>query len=284
MKKCPKCNRNIPSDANICPYCGTPQPGYQPMKRTPQNKKPMLFYYLLSLVLILAPMFLTYLFAFDTVDSNGNLSSKETITLSAYTKSQKEEVRYQYQSLSDFSKKVTNSEPYVKKIKAIENQLEKVLTHEQFDKSYLFQITQNNNIYALISYEIISKDSISYSIEYSYNLSGESECRIVSSTKNLKDIDVVNEQLMMKKDEFNQIAQVFNGKDNEKLLKQTNDDFIAMKENLKDSQISHYGKGVSNSQSSHSYAIRVFSSNDSYRLKTTFETSLKKKNFMGNLK
>ena len=225
-------------------------------------------------------MFLTYLFAFDTVDSNGNLSSKETITLSAYTKSQKEEVRYQYQSLSDFSKKVTNSEPYVKKIKAIENQLEKVLPHEQFDKSYLFQITQNNNIYALISYEIISKDSISYSIEYSYNLSGESECRIVSSTKNLKDIDVVNEQLMMKKDEFNQIAQVFNGKDNEKLLKQTNDDFIAMKENLKDSQISHYGKGVSNSQSSHSYAIRVFSSNDSYRLKTTFETSLKKKNFM----
>lgn len=280
MKKCPKCNRNIPSDANICPYCGTPQPGYQPMKRTPQNKKPLLFYYLLSLVLILAPTFLTYFFTFDSVDNNGTLSSKETITLSAYTKSQKEEVRYQYQSLSDFSKKVTNSDSYVKKIKTIENHLQQLIPNQQFEKNYLFQITQNNNVYAFISYDIVCQDNISYSIEYSYNLSGESQCRIVSSTKNLKDIDVVNEQLMMKKDEFNQIVQVFNGKDNEKLLQQTNEDFVAMKESLKDSPISHYGKGVSNNQSSHSYAIRVFGSNDSYRLKTTFETSLKKKNFM----
>lgn len=39
MKKCTKCHKNIPSDAKVCPYCGTPQPGYQPMKRTPKRKK-----------------------------------------------------------------------------------------------------------------------------------------------------------------------------------------------------------------------------------------------------
>lgn len=38
MKKCTKCHKNIPSDAKVCPYCGTPQPGYQPMKRTPKEK------------------------------------------------------------------------------------------------------------------------------------------------------------------------------------------------------------------------------------------------------
>ena len=25
MKKCPKCHKNIPSNAKVCPYCGTPQ-------------------------------------------------------------------------------------------------------------------------------------------------------------------------------------------------------------------------------------------------------------------
>ena len=38
MKKCPKCHKNIPSNAKVCPYCGTPQSGYQPMKRTPKRK------------------------------------------------------------------------------------------------------------------------------------------------------------------------------------------------------------------------------------------------------
>ncbi len=38
MKKCPKCHKNIPSNAKVCPYCGTPQSGYQPMKRTPKKK------------------------------------------------------------------------------------------------------------------------------------------------------------------------------------------------------------------------------------------------------
>lgn len=280
MKKCPKCHRNIPSDANICPYCGTPQPGYQPMKRTPQNKKPMLFYYMLSLVLILAPMFLTYLFAFDSIDNSGTLSSKETITLSAYTKSQREEVRYQYQSLADFSKKVTNSDPYVKKINVVEDRLQQLIPHQQFEKDYLFQITQNNNIHTYISYDIVSQDNIQYNIEYSYDLSGQSQCRIVSSLKNLKDIDAVNDQLASKQDEFNQIVQVFNGKNNDQLLQETNDAFFTMKDSLNDSQISHYGKGVSKNRSTQTYAVRVFGSDGAYRLKMTYETSLKKKNFM----
>ena len=53
-----------------------------------------------------------------------------------------------------------------------------------------------------------------------------------------------------------------------------------MKDSLNDSQISHYGKGVSKNQSTQTYAVRVFGSDGAYRLKMTYETSLKKKNFM----
>lgn len=279
MKKCPKCNRNIPSDANICPYCGTPQPGYQPMKRTQNNKKSMLFYYLLSIVLILAPMFLTYLFAFDSIDEGG-ASSKETITLSAYTQSQKEQVRYQYQSLSDFSKKVTNSDPYVSKIKAVEKQLDQLIPHQEFEKEYLFQITQNNNVYAFVDYDIVDQSGITYRIEYSYDLSGHSQCRIVSSCKNLQNLDAVNHELSKQQEDFNALIQIFNGKDNTTLLNETNQEFVSMKDSLSHSNISHYGKGISHSRSNSSYSIRVFRSQDQYRLKTTFETSLKNKNFM----
>ena len=51
MKKCTKCHKNIPSDAKVCPYCGTPQPGYQPMKRTPKRKNAFLYYILIAVLL-----------------------------------------------------------------------------------------------------------------------------------------------------------------------------------------------------------------------------------------
>lgn len=279
MKKCPKCNRNIPSDANICPYCGSPQPGYNPMKRKIDNKKSMYLYYIVALILIIMPMFLSYMFAYSTL-TDDTYSSSEKITLSSYTESSKETVKYQYQSLSDFSKKVTNSQPYVSKIEAIEKQLNELIPNDEFMKDYSFQITQNSNVYAFINYEITAKTNEVYNIEYSYNLSGESQCRIITSKKHIKSIDDVNNLLFDNQDQFNEVIQIFNGKDNNKLLKNTQDDFIAMKDSLLNETISHYGKGVSKSSSTQTYAIRVFSSKDTYRLKTTFETQLKMKNFM----
>lgn len=61
MKKCPKCHKNIPSNAKVCPYCGTPQSGYQPMKRTPKRK--YAFLSILLLHLFSYPMGISYFFA-----------------------------------------------------------------------------------------------------------------------------------------------------------------------------------------------------------------------------
>lgn len=279
MKKCPKCNRNIPSDANICPYCGSPQPGYRPTRQIPNNRKSMYLYYLFAIVLIVMPMLLSYLFAFHTLNSDSAVSS-ETITLAPYTESSREQVEYQYDSLSDFSKKVTNSDSYVSKIEAVEKQLNELVPNDEFEKNYSFQITQNSNVYVFAEYEIVAKTNEVYQIEYSYDLSGENQWRMVVSDKNISSVDDIDELLVGRQETLNQMIEVFNGKDNSQLLKKSSDEFLAMKESLMNETISHYGKGVSQSDGDDMCAIRIFRYDDTYRLKMTFETQLKKKNFM----
>ena len=83
MKKCPKCHKNIPSNAKVCPYCGTPQSGYQPMKRTPKRKYAFI-YPILIIAFVFLPMGISYFFAFNTLSDSG---INQTATLKTYTKS-----------------------------------------------------------------------------------------------------------------------------------------------------------------------------------------------------
>lgn len=278
MKKCPKCNRNIPSDANICPYCGQPQPGYVPPGFKKNNhKKTMYLYLIIAILLVNIPFVLSYMFAYNGMNDD---FSSEKITLAAYQESSKETVQYQYESLKDFSEKVTNSDTYVEKINDVENQLNEMIDNDQFEKDYLFQITQNNNVYALINYEITAKTGSVYQIEYSYNLSGDSQCDIVINQNDFKSIDEIDQILTEHQNDYNAIIRIFNGKDNTQLLNDTKTQFDKIKGELGQEKISHYGKGVSQSSSTHRCAIRVFGQQESYRLKMTFQTQLKKKNFM----
>ena len=100
MKKCPKCHKNIPSNAKVCPYCGTPQSGYQPMKRTPKRKYAFI-YSILIIALVFLPMGISYFFAFNALSDSG---INQTATLKTYTKSNQETVVYQYDSLKEFQK------------------------------------------------------------------------------------------------------------------------------------------------------------------------------------
>ena len=143
MKKCPKCHKNIPSNAKVCPYCGTPQSGYQPMKRTPKRKYAFI-YPILIIALVFLPMGISYFFVFNALSDSG---INQTATLKTYTKSNQETVVYQYDSLKEFSKNVKNSKKYVNKINNMESSLEKIVGTKNMDSEYLFQITDNNNIY-----------------------------------------------------------------------------------------------------------------------------------------
>lgn len=171
MKKCPKCHKNIPSNAKVCPYCGTPQSGYQPMKRTPKRKYAFI-YPILIIALVFLPMGISYFFAFNALSDSG---INQTATLKTYTKSNQETVVYQYDSLKEFSKNVKNSKKYVNKINNMESSLEKIVGTKNMDSEYLFQITDNNNLYVSVQYDISLDKQNTMSISYDYDLSKESQ-------------------------------------------------------------------------------------------------------------
>ena len=176
MKKCPKCHKNIPSNAKVCPYCGTPQSGYQPMKRTPKRKYAFI-YPILIIALVFLPMGISYFFVFNALSDSG---INQTATLKTYTKSNQETVVYQYDSLKEFSKNVKNSKKYVNKINNMESSLEKIVGTKNMDSEYLFQITDNNNLYVSVQYDISLDKQNTMSISYDYDLSKENIKKIKS--------------------------------------------------------------------------------------------------------
>ena len=56
--------------------------------------------------------------------------------------------------LKEFSKNVKNSKKYVNKINNMESSLEKIVGTKNMDSEYLFQITDNNNLYVSVQYDI----------------------------------------------------------------------------------------------------------------------------------
>lgn len=275
MKKCPKCHKNIPSNAKVCPYCGTPQSGYQPMKRTPKRKFSFI-YPILMIAFILLPMGVTF-FTFDALTDGG---VNQTATLKTYTQSNHETVVYQYDSLKDFSKNVKNSKKYVNKIDNMESSLEKIVGKENIDKEYSFQITDNNNLYVSIQYDISLDKQNTMNISYDYDLSKQSQLQFEYHLNNVQQLDKGYQQLSQQTAKMNQIITLFNGKDNQELIQKTLDDLKNNEDELTKETLSHYGKGMTQSKGNDQSSMRVFNYKDTYRLKLSYDSKLKIEKFI----
>lgn len=277
MKKCTKCHKNIPSDAKVCPYCGTPQPGYQPMKRTPKRKNAYLYYILIA-ALVFFPMGISYFFAFNTL-SNTETSATKT-TLKTYQAAENETFVYEYDSLADFSKNVKGSENYVEKIKQVETSLNKVVGSKNIRKNYIFQVTANSNVYVDAQYIISLDNQNKMNISYSYDLSKESDFSYNYYLKNVDQLDQVSNTLEKNKEKIQNILYIFNGKDNQELITKTIDEFKTKEAEFTTGTLSHYGQGIHNYNGNDKSSMRVFKSKDKYRVQFTYNSKLKMKNFL----
>ena len=235
MKKCPKCHKNIPSNAKVCPYCGTPQSGYQPMKRTPKRKYAFI-YPILIIAFVFLPMGISYFFAFNTLSDSG---INQTATLKTYTKSNQETVVYQYDSLKEFSKNVKNSKKYVNKINNMESSLEKIVGTKNMDSEYLFQITNNNNLYVSVQYDISLDKQNTMSISYDYDLSKESQLQFEYHLNDIQQLDDGYQQLNQQVTKINQIITLFNEKDNQELIQKTLNDLKNNEAEITKETLSH---------------------------------------------
>ena len=274
MKKCPKCHKNIPSNAKVCPYCGTPQSGYQPMKRTPKRKYAFI-YPILIIAFVFLPMGISYFFAFNTLSDSG---INQTATLKTYTKSNQETVVYQYDSLKEFSKNVKNSKKYVNKINNMESSLEKIVGTKNMDSEYLFQITNNNNLYVSVQYDISLDKQNTMSISYDYDLSKESQLQFEYHLNDIQQLDDGYQQLNQQVTKINQIITLFNEKDNQELIQKTLNDLKNNEAEITKETLSHYGKGMTQSKGNDQSSIRIFNYKDTYRLKFSYDSNLNLEN------
>ena len=259
MKKCTKCHKNIPSDAKVCPYCGTPQPGYQPMKRTPKRKNAFLYYILIA-VLLFFPMGISYFFAFNTL-SNTETSATKT-TLKTYQEAKNETFVYEYNSLADFSKNVKGSKKYVQKIKQIETSLNEIVGSKNVKTNYTFQVTANSNVYVDANYIISLDQQNKMNISYQYDLSKESDLTYNYYLKEINQLDEAVQTLQENEEKIQNILYIFNGKDNKKLISKTVDDFKTKEAEFATGVLSHYGQGIHNSSEDDKSSIRVFKSKE----------------------
>ena len=276
MKKCPKCHKNIPSNAKVCPYCGTPQPGYQPMKRTPKRKNAFLYYILIA-VLLFFPMGISYFFAFNALSDSG---INQTATLKTYTKSNQETVVYQYDSLKEFSKNVKGSKKYAQKIKQIETSLNEIVGSKNVKTNYTFQVTANSNVYVDANYIISLDQQNKMNISYQYDLSKESDLTYNYYLKEINQLDEAVQTLQENEEKIQNILYIFNGKDNKKLISKTIDDFKTKEAEFTTGVLSHYGQGIHNSSEDDKSSIRVFKSKEKYRVQFSYNSKLKMKNFL----
>ena len=282
MKKCPKCHKNIPSNAKVCPYCGTPQSGYQPMKRTPKRKYAFI-YPILIIALVFLPMGISYFFAFNTFPLINAVVYSLTDSRGfgeTYTKSNQETVVYQYDSLKEFSKNVKNSKKYVNKINNMESSLEKIVGTKNMDSEYLFQITNNNNLYVSVQYDISLDKQNTMSISYDYDLSKESQLQFEYHLNDIQQLDDGYQQLNQQVTKINQIITLFNEKDNQELIQKTLNDLKNNEAEITKETLSHYGKGMTQSKGNDQSSIRIFNYKDTYRLKFSYDSNLNLEKFI----
>ena len=264
------------SNAKVCPYCGTPQSGYQPMKRTPKRKYAFI-YPILIIALVFLPMGISYFFAFNALSDSG---INQTATLKTYTKSNQETVVYQYDSLKEFSKNVKNSKKYVNKINNMESSLEKIVGTKNMDSEYLFQITDNNNLYVAVQYDISLDKQNTMSISYDYDLSKESQLQFEYHLNDIQQLDDGYQQLNQQVTKINQIITLFNEKDNQELIQKTLNDLKNNEAEISKETLSHYGKGMTQSKGNDQSSIRIFNYKDTYRLKFSYDSNLNLEKFI----
>lgn len=281
MKQCPYCKKNVPDSAKVCPHCGKRlEKGYRPMKRTNTTSNSM--YIILALFLIFSPMISTLLFGSllgETASTENVVNTpKNAITLAPLgdVDIKKEQVKYFFGSLADFKNLVTNSDPYVKKIEKLENELKDITDkygEVKIDKDYNFYVTDQNNVYSELMYQI-TFGNCDLSIDFNYDLSGETNSVVISqSTTNLENF----EALKIKEDSyplFKEIITLVNKDQEYKSFDKAGKKFNALEKdfNERSNNLGNYGLGVNASNDDSKTSMRVIAASEGYRFKITYKT------------
>lgn len=278
MKKCSKCKKEISDHTSQCPYCGQYQPGYQPIRKS-SNKKTGMGYGALVLLLVLMPLVVSY---FISSPDNNNFQPKDKVTLGPIEEVSiaKEKVEYLFESLDDFSNKVTNSKTYVEKIKKFESTIDTTISiyaKPAIDKTYQIIVTKTNNIFFYITYDIKVDANQSMVIDLEYDATGRTNIANVNYRvdhfKDFTTMKIHEDSYPMYKD----ILTLINGDQELSLLKETSLDFNNLEQEFinRKGKVGNYGVGTSKEEKDTTSSIRVTAKQKEYSLRFKYETKIK---------
>ena len=162
----------------------------------------------------------------------------------------------------------------------MESSLEKIVGTKNMDSEYLFQITDNNNLYVSVQYDISLDKQNTMSISYDYDLSKESQLQFEYHLNDIQQLDDVYQQLNQQVTKINQIITLFNEKDNQELIQKTLNDLKNNEAEISKETLSHYGKGMTQSKGNDQSSIRIFNYKDTYRLKFSYDSNLNLEKFI----
>ncbi|MDD8048343.1 MAG: zinc ribbon domain-containing protein [Thomasclavelia sp.] len=289
MKTCPRCHRQIPDDAKVCPYCGL-----RLVQQAPQNRrKPSNFGLILIILCVISPL-ISLLFYWPLLMSGDSNSSNSSITEESnknYTlgtlgdvKNDPENIEATFYSINRLDNQVDGSQDYCKALKASEKKLNSALKNANAkitSSDYTFQITNLSNIYADIRYDISVNKEDSVTVELSYDLSGTTNSftvtQIDNNLKNFEAIKASDSSLVTT------ISKLYDNKDHTSIIA-LNDAKVDKAEdgfNERKNHITNYGYGFTKTKDDSSTREYILGQKNNYRTKIIYESKLNIKKITG---
>lgn len=284
MKQCPKCKKEVAEHAKICPYCGyNLEPGYRPMQR---KNKPLtgILYVVMAFIFMFSPMILGYIF--NTSSLTSSLVTEETgkrITLGSLgdVENIDEYIKYHFEDLELFNKRVADVKPMVTNIKNFEKELTDVTKHK-IDKKYNIYITDLNNIYYDITYTIVTAEQEYLKVNLHYDLAkvtNEVDIQLYRQGKtNFEEVKYQEETYQI----VENIVSLVTEKENNSLVQKVGSEFNDLETTFEQRKetLGHYGVGLNKVDKNDTYSMYVTGYVDDYTVKAEYQTILKLNKFI----
>lgn len=277
MKQCPQCKNEVDEKTQVCPHCGYRFNGYQPMKRSQGSQKKNGSLLIPLLVFFTISMAFNYYISSNLYSSNNMIyspSNKVTLGPLGDVKNKTETMVYQFDNLKDFKNSISGVDQYCKNIETFENSLLTITDTKEIDKNYQIVVTDLNNIYYFIDYQMAVDDNV-VKVTLRYDIGGAQndsmiECRY-RGFPNFEAMKVTDDNYVV----FKELYQLVSGKDLT-LFNQAAKDLLKLEPKVEErkDRIGSYGITSTTKKKENQISFHIDERSEGYQVRLNYKGEL----------